>query len=84
MTHVDLKKILCMDFHISHKSTGAPEEFAKKLNCSRSTLFEYLTYMRNELGVSILYNKYAKTYYYDGKDLYTILGVKPYNDTLRP
>lgn len=57
-----------MDFLISHRSTGTPVEFAKKMELSRSTLFEYLAYMRYELGVCILYDKYQGTYHYDGEE----------------
>ena len=76
MKHVDLKKILRMDFLIQHQCTGTPVEFAEKMELSRSTLFEYLAYLRYELGVCILYDKYMCTYHYDGKDLYGALGFK--------
>lgn len=76
MKLVDLKKILRMDFMIQHHCTGSPAEFAEKLELSRSVLFEYLAYMRYDLGIDILYDKYQATYHYDGTDLYTALGFK--------
>lgn len=54
MKRVDLKKILYMDFLIRHKCTGTSKEFAAKMDMSRSTLFEYIAYMRDELEVCIL------------------------------
>ena len=75
MKRVDLKKILYMDFLIRHKCTGTSKEFAAKMDMSRSTLFEYIAYMRDELEVCILFDKFLGTYYYDGKNLYTSLGL---------
>ncbi|WP_237040013.1 helix-turn-helix domain-containing protein [Phocaeicola faecalis] len=75
MKYVDIRKIIRMDFLIQHRSTGSPAEFAQKLEVSRSTFFEYLAYMREELMLDIQYNKYKETYYYDGKDLCSVLGI---------
>ena len=70
---------LCQRFDttsIRHKCTGTSKEFAAKMDMSRSTLFEYIAYMRDELEVCILFDKFLGTYYYDGKNLYTSLGFK--------
>lgn len=69
MKYIDLKKIIYMDHLIKHKSTGTPEQFAKKLNMSRSTYFDYLLYMREELALVICYDRSNSTYYYEGEDL---------------
>lgn len=69
MKYIDLKKIIYMDYLIKHKSTGTPEQFAKKLNMSRSTCFDYLFYMRGELTLDICYDRSNSTYYYEGDDL---------------
>lgn len=76
MKRIDLKVILRMDFMIQHRCTGTPIQFAEKLDLSRSTLFEYLAYMRYDLGVSIPYDRYQGTYYYEDKGLYVSLGFK--------
>lgn len=73
MKHIDLHKLLHIDSLIQRHSTGTPDKFAKRLELSRSVFFEYLGYMRNELDLSIKYNEYAQTYYYDGKDLCSVL-----------
>lgn len=70
---VDLKKIAYMDRLIRIRNTGTAAEFAKKMNVARSTCFEYMDYMRNELNIVILYDRSAQTYYYDGKGLYDSL-----------
>lgn len=75
MKRIDLKKVLHMDFLIQHRCTGNAVEFADKLDLSRSTLFNYLDYLRNDLGVDILYDKYGRTYHYDGNNLYEALGI---------
>lgn len=64
-----------MDSLIQHQSTGSPEEFARKLELSRSTFFEYLAYMREELMLVIQYNRDRKTYYYEGSNLLSALGI---------
>lgn len=77
MRRVDLKIIRQMDFHIRHQNSGTPVEFANKIGISRSTLFEYLAYMRYDLELEIIYNKYSMTYYYgDNENLNDVLGFK--------
>lgn len=63
-----------MNFLIQHRCTGNAVDFAQKLNLSRSTLFNYLEYMREDLGIDILYDKSRGTYYYDGVGLCEALG----------
>lgn len=53
-----------MDKLIQRKSTGTPKEFASKLGFSRSTLFEYLSFFKDEFSAIIHYNKYAHCYEY--------------------
>lgn len=77
MKLVDLKKILRMDYLIQHKSTGNATEFARKMGLSRSTLFAYLDYMRNDLNLVILYDRYGQTYHYDGPGLMSATGLAP-------
>lgn len=76
MTHIDLQKIIHIDHLIHIRCTGTPAEFARKVGLSRSTLFEYIAYMRDELQVCIAYNRCDTTYYYEGADLYAALGSK--------
>jgi len=76
MKRIDLKKILRMDFMIQHKCTGSPDEFARSLELSRATFFEYLAYMRYELGVDIQYNRYIGTYHYPNGGLNSALDFK--------
>jgi hypothetical protein len=52
-----------MDSLIAMKATGPPEEFAYKMNLSRSTLFETLQEMKG-MGVDIRYSNTRESYYY--------------------
>lgn len=53
-----------IDYHVRAKSTGSPAQFAKKLGVSRSSWFEYLQILTQDLGFPIVYNNYRKTYEY--------------------
>jgi predicted DNA-binding transcriptional regulator YafY len=53
-----------MDSLIRTKATGTPNELARKLNVSPSTIYEYLLLMKNILGAPIHYCKIRKSYYY--------------------
>ncbi len=46
--------------------TGNPESFAKKLNMSRSSFYEFLEEVKL-MGVPVLYNRDRKCYYYEKK-----------------
>jgi hypothetical protein len=52
-----------MDSLIAMRATGPPEEFAYKMNLSRSMLFETLQEMKG-MGVDIRYSNVRETYYY--------------------
>lgn len=74
MKYVDLKKMLYMDFLIQKERTGNPERFARKVELSRSTFFEYISYLRNELMLRINYDEYRETYYYEGDSVTEVFG----------
>jgi hypothetical protein len=52
-----------MDSLIAMKATGPPDEFAYKMNLSRSMLFETLQEMKG-MGVDIRYSNVRESYYY--------------------
>lgn len=60
-----------MDYLIALRATGSPDEFARKMHISRSTLFETINEMR-QLGVDIRYSSSAETYYYAGDGRITV------------
>ena len=69
-----------MDSLISMRATGTPEEFAGKLNISRSTLFELLQEMKS-LGVDIRYSQWRGSYYY-GDDRRIVITVGRKTETM--
>lgn len=70
---IDISKLFRMDKLIQRKSSGSPKEFARKLGFSRSTLFEYLSFLKDEFSAVIHYNRYTHCYEYveEPKNLYT-------------
>jgi len=56
--------IIRIDMMIRMKNTGTADEFAKKLEISRSSLFEILKEMKDTLNAPIIYNSPLKRYEY--------------------
>jgi len=52
-----------MDNYIRRKATGTPEQFAEKMNLSRSALMEYIKLLKG-LNAPIEYDDYKRSYYY--------------------
>lgn len=44
--------------------TGNPSEFAYKTGVSKRTLYEYISFMKNELNAPIYYNRSRESYEY--------------------
>ena len=61
---VNLQKVARMDNLIRHASTGTPEQFAKQLGMSRSTLFETIMYLKEEMDAPIIYDPSRPSYIY--------------------
>jgi len=61
---VDLEKLDRLDNLIRRKATGCPDELAKRLGLSRSSLFEFISFLRDVMEAPIHYNKYIPSYIY--------------------
>ena len=48
---------------VSRQRTGTPEEFARQLGVSRTSLYELIDELRSR-GAPIAYSKSAKTFFY--------------------
>jgi predicted transcriptional regulator len=71
-----IERLQRMDFLISRKATGTPDEFAEKIGLARSSLFQYLQEMK-EMGINIRYSNTNRSYYYaDQKRLKIIIEEK--------
>ena len=62
--HLERKKL--MHRLISDKATGTPLEFAQKINCSRSQLYNIIESLKKDKA-PIKYSKARETFYYDGR-----------------
>lgn len=52
-----------MDDLIRRKATGTPEEFAEKMDLSRSALLKYIKLLK-ELNAPVKYDQERRSYYY--------------------
>jgi hypothetical protein len=62
---IDLRIVHPLHLLILSKATGSHEELAKRLEISRSTLFDIISYLREEMWAPIVYNKNIPTYEYE-------------------
>ena len=58
------KRLTEINRYIKKRSTGPPEEFARKLNISKSTLMRCLRFMRKRKA-PICYDYITETYFYE-------------------
>ncbi len=66
-----IKKIKRIDLFIQSRATGTPNDFAKKLNMSKSALYKYLNLMK-EMNAPIRYNNITESYYYEDNGSFEI------------
>jgi biotin operon repressor len=58
-----LDRISMMHKLVLRQRTGTPEEFARQLGVSRTTIYELIDELRSR-GAPIVYSKSAKTFFY--------------------
>ena len=72
-----LDRISLMHKLVSRQKTGTPEEFARQLGVSRTSLYELIDELRLR-GVPIAYSKSAKTFFYrQPYDIAVTCSLKP-------
>jgi predicted DNA-binding transcriptional regulator YafY len=62
---IDLAILDRLDRLIRRKATGSPAELAKRLGVSRSTLFELIAYLKDEMRAPIIYVGGRQSYVYE-------------------
>ena len=62
---VDLITLDRLDRLIRLQATGPPTDLAQRLKMSRSSLFELIAFLRDDMGAPIRYHKYRQSYVYD-------------------
>ncbi|OFX28510.1 MAG: hypothetical protein A2X08_05610 [Bacteroidetes bacterium GWA2_32_17] len=60
----NLDKLKLINSEIKNEQTGTPDDFAKKLNISRSMFYNYIGEMKT-LGAKIKYSRRCMTFYYE-------------------
>ncbi|HKK45242.1 MAG TPA: hypothetical protein VJ964_06965 [Balneolaceae bacterium] len=63
--HTYLSRIRRLDAMIRRKSTGPPEELAKKLDISERWLYKFLRELKEEFDCPITYDYYRQSYVYE-------------------
>jgi transcriptional antiterminator len=53
-----------MDEYIDKNSSGSPEVFAKKMGMTKRSVYNYIRYMKEELGAPIQFSKVRNSYVY--------------------
>lgn len=57
------QKLAQIDQLIRTEATGSPEHFADKLRLAKSTMYEYINYMK-ELGAEIVFDRHRNCFKY--------------------
>lgn len=60
-----LRRIQRLDAMIRRKSTGPPEELARKLDISERWLYKFLRELKEEFDCPITYDHYRQSYVYE-------------------
>ena len=76
---VDLVKLARLDHLIRHQATGNPDELAERLDISRSTLFELIAYLKEEMNAPIVYDRDRLSYTYSYPPKF-YLGFEPVHE----
>lgn len=72
-----IHRLETIDSMIRTKSSGPPQQFARKIGLSRSKLFLYLDLLK-QLGAPIKYDKDRCCYYYEYMGEFSFRYHKPY------
>ena len=62
--YLDFLKVARLDSLIRRAATGTPDELAKLLGMSRSSLFEMISFLKEEMGAPIIFNRSRPSYEY--------------------
>ena len=62
---IDLVKLDRLDNLIRHKATGSPDELAERLGLSRSSLFDIIAFLKEEMRAPIYYDRNRPSYMYE-------------------
>jgi hypothetical protein len=63
---LDIRIIIELDNLIVKEITGSPKHLASKLSMTERTVYNYISFMKNELNAPIKYSSDKGTYCYHG------------------
>ncbi len=66
---MDIRIIIRIHDCIRNSCTGSPKDFSDKLSISERTLYNYISFMRNDLKAPIEFCKVKRSYEY-GRECY--------------
>lgn len=72
---MNIKIIIRIHELITTRQTGTPKELAVKLELSERTVYNYISYMREELKAPIVYNTALSNYCYENECQLNFNGV---------
>ena len=64
-----MQRLKRMSELINSKSTGNPEQFARRLKVGRARLLQLIKMIR-EIGIELNYDQMRETYYFEGEKKY--------------
>ncbi|SMO51446.1 hypothetical protein [Fodinibius sediminis] len=70
--HTYLNRIRRLDAMIQRKSTGPPEQLARKLGISERWLYKFLRELKEEFDCPITYDHYRKSYVYEERGKFIV------------
>ena len=62
---MDIRIIIRLNELIAAEQTGSPKELASKLNISIRSIYNYIAFMKKEMGAPIIYNFQRLSYVYE-------------------
>lgn len=72
---MNIKKIIRIHELITKKQTGTPKELANKIGVSERMIYNYISFMKEELKAPIAYNNSLTQYYYTEDCMLSFKGV---------
>ncbi len=64
IAHMNIMIIIRLHELIETKNTGTPRDLAQKLNLSERMVYNYISFMKDELNACIVYDAQKATYCY--------------------
>lgn len=69
---MDIRIIKKIHDLIVDERTGSPQKLSEKLGVSERTVYNYISFMKNEMNAPIVYNNHKSNYCYDGSCNYKL------------